>query len=139
MAKKLPKINIVQKSDSPVMKFVMIALLVILLAFAIVYIYNIQKFEKENFDNDGKKFQVVYVFSNSCGHCTRFSPTFDLFTKQFGDDSRFGVQKFEVSTPGAQPYKKDVDAFPTVLVYDAQGQKVFTAYSRHNQKLCFLS
>jgi thiol-disulfide isomerase/thioredoxin len=114
----MPTIN--TTSTSPVMKYVMITLLVVLLAFAVAYIYNIQKQamkQKENFEND--KYKVVFVHSKSCGHCTSFAPTFARLTSEMAGNSKYELISVERADAGE--YMKDVSAFPTVLVYSPSG------------------
>lgn len=97
--------------SNAIMRYVLIAALVVLLGFAIMYIVNIQKASKEAFNNN---FQVVYIYSDSCGYCTKFTPTFNTYAQS----APTGVQisAFEKTMPGAGPYMSYVSAFPTVLV-----------------------
>ena len=100
-------------SDSPIMRYVLIVALVVLLGFAIVYIVNIQKAAKETFEG-GNNYSVVYIFSDSCGYCTKFTPTFAAFKQ--GAPSNLTVVSYEKSMPAAVPFMSYVSAFPTVLI-----------------------
>jgi hypothetical protein len=116
-------------TSSNMMRYAMVVALVVLAGFAIMYIYNIQRASKEAFDNNvsasgasasssgsNKMYQVVYIYSNSCGYCTQFTPTFNSFAKQHMADANLQVLSYEKSMPDAAPYMGYVSAFPTVLV-----------------------
>jgi thioredoxin-related protein len=108
--------------DNSFMRYILIAALVVLLGFSVLYIFNIQKTTKEAFENVGK-YQVVYIYSNTCGHCTRFTPTFNTYATSVTADN-VTTASFEKSMPSAEPYMGYVSAFPTVLVLDAQGKLI---------------
>ncbi len=107
-------------TSSNLMRYAMVFALIVLAGFAIMYIYNIQRASKEAFDNNDsatqKTYQVVYIYSNSCGYCTQFTPTFNSFAKQHLSDTNLQILSFEKSMPDAAPYMGYVSAFPTVLV-----------------------
>lgn len=112
-------------SDSPVMRYVLIVALIVLLGFAILYIVNIQKASKETFDNSSAgsgSFQVVYIYSNSCGYCTKFTPTFNSYATTA--PANVTVNSYERSMPAAAQYMTYVSAFPTVLVLDKNGKLI---------------
>lgn len=109
-----------------VVRYVLIVALVVLLAFTLVYIYNIHKMavKLEKFTEVPKtKLTVVYIYSNSCGHCTKFSPIYDKVAQMnFASDARFAKVDVEVKPKiekdKADPsYMEYVDAFPTVLIF----------------------
>lgn len=107
-------------------KYILIAALVILLAFTIVYIYNIHKMavKLEKFTQVNKpKLTVVYIYSNTCGHCTRFSPVYEsLQAGDLSSEKRFNNVELEIKPKiekdSADPtYMEHVDAFPTVMLF----------------------
>ena len=102
--------------SSNLMKYALVVVLLVIAGFAIMYIYNIQRASKEAFSDDSKTFQVVYIYSNSCGYCTQFTPTFNNFAKQHLADANLQILSFEKSMPDAAPYLGYVSAFPTVLI-----------------------
>lgn len=113
------------KSDN-IVRYVLIVALIVLLAFTLVYIYNIHKMavKLEKFTEIPKtKLTVVYIYSNSCGHCTKFSPIYDKVVQMdFATDARFAKVEVEmkpkIEKDKADPsYMEYVDAFPTVLIF----------------------
>ena len=122
-----PSKKILGTLESPMMKYIMIGILVILLAFALAYVFNIQKMvaDSESFSNsDTPSFQVVYIYSDSCGYCTKFTPTFNQFAAVQQSNTKLRVLSYERSDPEAAQYMKNVNAFPTVLVLDNVGNLV---------------
>jgi len=93
----------------------MIALLVLLLSFAISYALSLSHASKEMFQSS-ETFNVVYIYSNSCGYCTRFSPVYDQFMQT--SIPNVNSMKFEKAEPGASQYMPYISAFPTILIFD---------------------
>jgi len=109
-----------------IVRYVLIVALVVLLAFTMVYIYNIHKMavKLEKFTEIPKtKLTVVYIYSNSCGHCTKFSPIYDKVKQMdFTADARFAnvevLMEPKIEKDEADPsYMEYIDAFPTVLIF----------------------
>ena len=127
------------KFSTPV-KYFIIAALVILIAFTVVYLYNIHTMSKKmemfsdivssnNADNMpttqvvSSKYadnmpttQVVFLHMNRCGHCENFAPTWDKVSASKEWDNKIQFAKFEKSDEGAQQYLDKVNGFPTVLI-----------------------
>ena len=102
--------------DTAIMRYVLIVALAVLLGFAVMYIINIQKAAKETFEDVQAKYKVVYIYSTSCGYCTKFTPTFNAFAQTMQANKSVQVLSYEKSMPEASPYLGYVTAFPTVLV-----------------------
>lgn len=107
-------------SNDRVVKIVMLIALISLVAFSVMYIVNIQSSTKklEAFNNNAPAARVVYVHSESCPHCVKFTPVFDEFAKK---SSIPGVtfEKYEHRQEAAAGYLNYVAGFPTVLVFDS--------------------
>ena len=62
---------------------------------------------------------IVYAYSNSCPHCTKFHNTFDVKSKEFAnsiDDMNIEISKFE-SASIPQKFSKYIDGYPTVMIF----------------------
>lgn len=108
----------VGKNMDSTMKYVLIAALVILLAFAFVYIYNIHNSKVERYTTEEEESsiaKVVYMYMNGCSHCREFSPVFDEYSRS---SQLHGVrfEAIEHNEDGAAQYASEVVGFPTVLV-----------------------
>ena len=114
----LPVASLKLAQSSNLMKYALVVALLVIAGFAVMYIYNIQRASKEAFSDtaNAKTFQVVYIYSNSCGYCTQFTPTFNSFAKQHMANANLQILSFEKSMPDAAPYLGYVSAFPTVLI-----------------------
>jgi thiol-disulfide isomerase/thioredoxin len=102
-----------------IMKYVMISALVLLLVFAIMYVYNIQKAAKETFENTPGGFKVIYMYMESCGYCKQFAPIWDEYSKENKPANIVAVEKHSKVDPAAAEYLPHVTAFPTILIMDA--------------------
>jgi thiol-disulfide isomerase/thioredoxin len=124
MVKSGKKMQFVSHATSnPMLKYVMIGLLAVLLIFAAIYIINVQK-QAEHFD--GGVYKVVYIYSNSCGHCKSFSPTFSAYAASQVSNTKLKVLSYEKDDAHAKEYLATVTAFPTVLIVDPSGTVVKT-------------
>lgn len=131
-----------------VYRIILIVILVCLIIFAVMYMYNIMKMSNkmEKFENSitgyDPEYKVVYIYSSSCPHCTSFTPTFEKVAQDPELSSKMGFVKYEFSEAGAQPHMSNVDGFPTVLVYqDGQlkdksvGSKSVEGFSNFLQRM----
>lgn len=113
------KKNFMKKGDQ-VYKWILIVTLVVLIVFAIMYMYNISKLSRamEKFENGSNKdFEVVYVYSATCPHCKTFAPVFESVTNEFKETNNCKVSKVEYKD-APKDMMQYVDGFPTVLFYD---------------------
>lgn len=120
-------------TDNVMVKYILVAALAALLGFSIFYMYNVHMAGKEAFSDgaDGSEgnssaaaFRVVYIYSNSCGHCTQFTPTFNTFAQMESTNPKIQVVSFEKSMPAAEPYMSYVSAFPTILIFSKDNKLV---------------
>jgi thiol-disulfide isomerase/thioredoxin len=97
------------------MPWFLIAALVILLAFAIYYVYKIQKQAETYVDGT---YQVIYIYSSTCPYCIKFSPVFSQWSASQATNQAVTATSLDRSDPLAAQYIKqfDVTAYPTVLV-----------------------
>lgn len=136
MAKKIVPVN---NQSVDMMRYVLIVALVALLGFSIIYIYNVQKASKEAFvnqENGGSVYQVVYIYSNSCGYCTKFTPIFNEFASTAQSDTNLNIAMYEQSMAQAQQYLDYVVGpkcqtetvtqcgFPTVLIMNQKNELI---------------
>jgi thiol-disulfide isomerase/thioredoxin len=127
MAKAQPKIvvrssNGIKGKQQPWLNYLMIAAIVVLLAFSVVYIYNIMKgsLKKEGFES-GKKVDVILIYSDGCGHCQKFKPIFDNVTLKKGQlfttsGMTINFSKYSTASDEASKYMSEVNGVPTTLV-----------------------
>lgn len=101
-----------------VVKYVLVSIMVALLVFAIVYIVRVSQ-GKEKFTEQSTK-RVVYIYSDQCGHCTRFTKnTWNEFESRVAPTiPNTEIFKYEKSSVEAQPYLKFVSGYPTVLMFE---------------------
>ena len=121
-------------------KIILVCILLILIGFAVVYIFNITKLSKamEKYQNGAASYQVVYVYSSQCPHCTQFAPTFDQLANAQQSQENVQFLKYEYRDADAQKHMKYVDGFPTVLFYssaDSDDAYVFKGKSTGNQPI----
>lgn len=94
------------------------AIAILLMIFAVFYVAKFMSYLKtyEKFES----YSVVYIYSSSCGFCTRFAPVF----KEFSDSSKLNTQAFEQSEQAASKYMPYVSAFPTILILDTSDKMI---------------
>jgi thiol-disulfide isomerase/thioredoxin len=115
-----------------ILNYVMVLILLALIVYTIMYIYNIHKHTTETFsqiDDSNKmkdgKLHVIYIYSDSCGFCKKFTPEFNNFNEQVKSSSlqNIGsVSKYSIEDPSVDMYKSSIQAFPTVLIVDNKGK-----------------
>lgn len=143
--KKVPKAQLKAKRSSSssskknsmdtignILNYVMVLILLALIVYTIMYIYNIHKHTTETFsqiDESNKmkdgKLHVIYIYSDSCGFCKKFTPEFNNFNEQVKSSSlqNIGsVSKYSIDDPSVDMYKSSIQAFPTVLIVDNKGK-----------------
>lgn len=81
----------------------------IVLILGVVTIWKVANVSKE---------KVVYVFSDSCGYCSSFSPKFDKVVKEFPG---WTVEKLDIQQPGEldKATKLGAEVTPTVFLLNA--------------------
>ena len=112
---------------NPFVKYLLIGALVLLVAFTIVYVYNIHqmsnKLEKFTDTTNKRKLEVIYIYKESCFHCKEFSKTWSEVSAKINNNPKLNqdftivIDSWEISNPKIPvQYSSEVDAFPTVLV-----------------------
>ena len=148
LMKKLPKMNNTIKktakkitsknsnksmeSISNILNYVLVIVLIALIIYTIMYIYNIHKHTTESFSNMDEtasnskpKLHVIYIYSDSCGFCRKFTPEFNTFNEEVKSnaiDKLETISKYSIDDPSVDMYRSSVKAFPTVLVVDNKGK-----------------
>jgi thiol-disulfide isomerase/thioredoxin len=132
MKKIVAKAPAFKKGTSDVVRYMLIGALVLLVAFTLVYVYNIHTMSSklEKFTNSGvvkPHLKIVYLKMDGCGHCREFSVTFQSIRQSLianGDINQkytLDIQELESKDAAAQQYindsSADIKGFPTVLVY----------------------
>ncbi len=115
------KIRRVVNPESPTMRYVMMIAIAMLLAFTVYYVYTIVKTnaDTEKYVNSSSKtYKVVFIFSNNCGYCTLFKPTFATALATLGiPNTNVDVVQLESSDPAAAEYNNQSSGVPFVLIY----------------------
>jgi thiol-disulfide isomerase/thioredoxin len=130
-----------QKQNESTIKYVLIAALIILLSFAFVYIYNIQKSSRvERFNiieeeeeeggtesgqgksgqgnsGQGKSMRVIYMYSNGCPYCKTFAPVFDEYSRT-SQLQNVVFETIEKNNPKSAMFMDQISGFPTVIIVD---------------------
>jgi hypothetical protein len=123
MPKSMPKS--MPKVDSHI-KIIMIMLLVFILGFTLYYIYDINKSisTQESFidevsripmntqEEGSNKYNIVLIYSGSCGYCTKFMPVF----KEVTGKMNVNVEMHLTGSPGATRYMQYVQGVPLTII-----------------------
>jgi thiol-disulfide isomerase/thioredoxin len=108
--------------------YILVISLVLLLAYAFIYIVKITQASKEAFDNNGSipSFKVLYVYSNACGYCRAFHPTYEKFSSMIAEEyPNIELTKKEISEiDPVEATKLDISAFPTIVVFDSANKEI---------------
>lgn len=131
MAKRIsPKPKIVSTKstkgdDMAYLNYVLIFILGLLLIYTLIYTYNIHKSSKEAFENS-KSYHIIYVYSDSCGFCKRFTPEFNKFksiaeSKTSNMSKIASISQYRYDDPTVSMYNSILKAFPAVLIVDEKG------------------
>lgn len=127
-----PKTPKISNDDgiSKLLNYILIIILLLLIVYIGVYIHSAVKSTKEAFtDNQSSsssKYHVIYIYSDSCGFCTKFTPEFMKFQeilKQNPDkfNTIVSATKYTYDDPSVSIYSSVIKAFPAVLVVDEKG------------------
>lgn len=121
-----------KKSMNDIVRYLLIGALILLVAFTLVYVYNIHTMSSklEKFTQSGNpvskpRLEIVFLRMNGCGHCSEFAVTFQGVKQHLIADpninSKFtlDLKEIEQSEEGAAKYMNgtNVTGFPTLLVY----------------------
>ena len=73
-----------------------------------------------------KKPMIVFFYTDWCGFCQRFVPTFDKVSKDSKIKKKFAIAYVNCEEPKNRQYVEDykVEGFPTVYVVTTEGKRV---------------
>ena len=94
------------------------------LLFLVRHVYNtmlFSYFSAFNLEGFGQPKELVYFYMNGCGHCKKFTPTWDQFSQGYNGD--LNIRKVERADAGDELDKYQIKGFPTVLLLDGNGGK----------------
>ena len=94
------------------------------LLFVLRYIYKTflySYFGAFNLEGFGQPKELVYFYMNGCGHCKKFTPTWDQFASGYSGSLK--IRKVERADAEDELNKYDIKGFPTVLLLDGNGGK----------------
>ena len=104
----------------PVVQVVLVfGLLFLLRMFYNKFLYSY--FSAFNLEGFGTPKELVYFYWKDCGHCKRFSPVWDEFTKKYNGSIK--LRKVEKDDIGAKDEleKYKIRGFPTIMLLDGNG------------------
>ena len=94
------------------------------LLFVLRYVYKtflFSYFSAFNLEGFGQPKELVYFYMNGCGHCKKFSPTWDQFASSYNGNLK--IRKVERADAGSELETYQIKGFPTVLLLDGNGGK----------------
>lgn len=130
----LKKINLKKTFTNPKILSLIIVILVVFVGGFILNRLIGGGIMHENLDNMEKP-NLTYYYMEQCGHCKRFTPAWDTFSKKYSN-SNLNCNKVEAS-------KKDstikIKGYPTVILSKPDGTKIeFNGERSENGLVSFL-
>ena len=124
----LPIVAISKFVKKPI-NLIYLAVGLVLLYVIVYYVLPSNGLVKENFENanvdsmlsDNSK-KLVYFYMTGCGHCNRFTPTWDQFCS--ANSSSIKTYKFEQAQVQEQISSYSISGFPTILLLDENNAKI---------------
>ena len=124
----LPIVAISKFVKKPI-NLIYLAVGLVLLYIIVYYVLPSNGLVKENFENanvdsmlsDNSK-KLVYFYMTGCGHCNRFTPTWDQFCS--ANSSPIKTYKFEQAQVQEQISSYSISGFPTILLLDENNAKI---------------
>jgi thiol-disulfide isomerase/thioredoxin len=113
--------------------FIYLAIVFILLYLVANYVLPSNMLFKENFElfnsspspsamTSDNSTKLVYFYMNGCGHCNKFTPTWDKFCS--ANSSSIKTYKFEQAQVKEQITTYAISGFPTILLLDKNNAKI---------------
>jgi len=113
--------------------FIYLAIVFILLYLVANYVLPSNMLFKENFElfnsspspsamTSDNSTKLVYFYMNGCGHCNKFTPTWDKFCS--ANSSSIKTYKFEQAQVKKQITTYAISGFPTILLLDKNNAKI---------------
>tara|TARA_X000000368_G_scaffold224144_1_gene176927 strand:- start:353 stop:775 length:423 start_codon:yes stop_codon:yes gene_type:complete len=107
------------KKMSPIAQFIIAIILVVVLR-KLLHLIIYSNYLTRYLENFGNPKSITYFYMNGCGHCEKFTPTWDSFTNQY--KGPLTLKKMERKEAGENTLKKyNVQGFPTVIMIDENG------------------
>ena len=113
--------KVVPPKSNSMMRYVLIFALVLLLGFAVMYVYNIQKATKEKFESQSK-FTVTYIYKEGCPWCVKMSPVWDSWVSNNKD--KYIAKKLEASKAQSEINKYNITGYPIVIIENDKGNLI---------------
>ena len=108
-----------EKLSSPVQ--LIVAALIIYVYWLLFKLVSYSIFNAGYLENFGNPKTMYYFHMNGCGHCKKFSPTWDQFVAKYRGSVQ--LKKMERAEAGNLLEKYEVQGFPTIILVDDKGQK----------------
>lgn len=108
-----------EKMSSPVQ--VVIAALLIYVCWLMYKLVRYSLFNTGYLENFGNPKTLYYFHMNGCGHCKKFSPTWDQFASKYNGNVQ--LKKLERAEAGGLLEKYEIQGFPSIILVDDKGQK----------------
>lgn len=90
----------------------------------------------ENLDNINSS-ELTYYYMEQCGHCKRFTPEWENFSKKYSSNKNLNCSKIEAKNVDSSV---EIKGYPTVILYKPDGTKiVFDGERNENGLISFLS
>jgi thiol-disulfide isomerase/thioredoxin len=113
--------------------FLYLAIVFILLYLVANYVLPSNMLFKENFElfdsspspsamTSDNSTKLVYFYMDGCGHCNKFTPTWDKFCS--ANSSSIKTYKFEQAQVKEQITAYTITGFPTILLLDKNNAKI---------------
>lgn len=103
--------------------WIIVIAIFVLIGFILSYFMNAKSKNTRNVEMEAFQekptLSLVYAYSNTCPHCTKFHNTFEIKSKEFAsliEDMNVEISKFE-KTNLPEKYSKYIDGFPTVMIF----------------------
>ena len=98
-----------------------VTVLIIIVVRYLLHLVIYSNYLSSYLENFGNPKELVYFHMNGCGHCKKFTPTWNSFSQGYNGDIK--LKKLERSEAGDLLQKYEIKGFPTVLLIDEQGNK----------------
>lgn len=114
-SKKLDSLNVLKNN-----KKILPLLLVIVITFIGGFCVNLMLGDKFNSSIEGaenmNKASLVYYYMESCGHCKKFTPEWEKFTKKYKSNSKLNMKKIENKEDKPKNHEDLVEGYPTIIL-----------------------
>ena len=114
-------IKVLQKKFFKMNKIVQILIILILgyLITKLLKLFSFSYFSGTYLENFGNPTSCTYYYWDKCKHCIEFMPTWDQFVQNY--NGNIVLKKVEKADAGADLEKYKIQGFPTVVLFDKDG------------------